>query len=308
MVSVIIPNYNHGPFLRERFESVLNQTYQNFEVIILDDYSDDSSRDVIESVKTNPKISDIVYNNQNSGSPFVQWRKGIELAKGDFVWIAESDDFADVKFLAAMMKCLEGGPYVFAVCENNLVDAAGESLDNQKVETWIGGADRLSGGYNGNYLIDNYLSYVDIFPNISAFVFRNSKALRDIIDSAMHYRIAADWLIISRLMKNQEVFCLNHKLNYFRHHQQTTRMQKSKAQEILKLKEYIEVAYIIRKLTGTFQLRRQRDKFLNLLWSQYCYLTEYDDIIPKGIPLLWRVHFSVHKLKRMIMQPIFSKK
>ena len=47
-VSVIIPNYNHAPFLKERIDSVINQHYDNFEVIILDDCSKDNSREVIE--------------------------------------------------------------------------------------------------------------------------------------------------------------------------------------------------------------------------------------------------------------------
>ena len=47
-VSVIIPNYNHAPYLKERIDSVLNQTYQDFEVIILDDCSPDNSVEVIE--------------------------------------------------------------------------------------------------------------------------------------------------------------------------------------------------------------------------------------------------------------------
>ena len=47
LVSIIIPNYNHARFLDERMQSVLGQTYQNFEVIILDDRSTDNSREVI---------------------------------------------------------------------------------------------------------------------------------------------------------------------------------------------------------------------------------------------------------------------
>ena len=55
-ISIIIPNYNHAPYLTERIESVLNQTYQNFEVIILDDCSTDNSREIIEKYANNPKV------------------------------------------------------------------------------------------------------------------------------------------------------------------------------------------------------------------------------------------------------------
>ena len=49
-VSVIVPNYNHARFLRQRIESVLGQTYQDFEVILLDDCSTDESRSILIEV------------------------------------------------------------------------------------------------------------------------------------------------------------------------------------------------------------------------------------------------------------------
>src|SRR5476649_961009 len=99
MVSVIIPNYNHEPYLEQRINSVLNQTYKNIEVIILDDNSTDSSRQVIERYRADTQIKHIVYNHTNSGSPFIQWKKGIDLAKGKYIWMAESDDYSDLTFL-----------------------------------------------------------------------------------------------------------------------------------------------------------------------------------------------------------------
>ena len=53
LVSIIIPNYNHAQYLDERIQSVLKQTYQNFEVIILDDKSTDNSLEVINKYKDN---------------------------------------------------------------------------------------------------------------------------------------------------------------------------------------------------------------------------------------------------------------
>ena len=56
MVSVIVPNYNHASYLVERIESILNQTYQDFELILLDDCSTDDSREVLLKYKDNPKV------------------------------------------------------------------------------------------------------------------------------------------------------------------------------------------------------------------------------------------------------------
>ena len=102
-VSVIIPNYCHARFLNQRIDSVLNQTYSDYEVIILDDCSTDNSREIIESYRNHPKISHIVYNEKNSGSTFIQWEKGFELARGEYIWIAESDDVARSTFLEECM-------------------------------------------------------------------------------------------------------------------------------------------------------------------------------------------------------------
>lgn len=103
LVSVIIPNYNHARYLEQRLDSVFNQTYQNFEVIFLDDCSTDNSLEIIEKYKDDPHLSRIVVNETNSGSPFKQWNKGFNLVKGDLVWIAESDDFCELSFLEEMI-------------------------------------------------------------------------------------------------------------------------------------------------------------------------------------------------------------
>ena len=93
-VSVIVPNYNHARYLRQRIESVLGQTYQDFEVILLDDCSTDESRSVLGEYAKDPRVR-IEFNEKNSGSTFKQWNKGVRLARGEYIWIAESDDYAD---------------------------------------------------------------------------------------------------------------------------------------------------------------------------------------------------------------------
>ena len=65
MVSVIIPNYCHAPYLRQRIDSVLAQSYPDFEVVLLDDCSTDGSREVIERYRNHPRIKQIVYNDRN---------------------------------------------------------------------------------------------------------------------------------------------------------------------------------------------------------------------------------------------------
>ena len=99
-VSIIVPNYNHAEYLEERLNSIYSQTYTNYEVILLDDCSTDASRDILlRYQKMFPEKTRIIFNDVNSGRPFWQWLKGIEAAKGDLIWIAESDDYCDADFL-----------------------------------------------------------------------------------------------------------------------------------------------------------------------------------------------------------------
>ena len=79
LVSVIVPNYNHEKYLPERLNSILNQTFQDFELILLDDCSTDGSREILKSFKKNSKVTHLEFSVSNSGSPFKQWAKGVNL-------------------------------------------------------------------------------------------------------------------------------------------------------------------------------------------------------------------------------------
>ena len=92
LVSAIINNYNYGRFIGEAIESVLNQTYQNIELIIVDDGSTDNSREVIEKyTKECPdKITAVFKENGGQASAF---NSGFELAKGEIICFLDSDDY-----------------------------------------------------------------------------------------------------------------------------------------------------------------------------------------------------------------------
>ena len=127
-VSIILPNYNHAPYLVERLKSILNQSYQNFELIVLDDASTDNSLEILDAYHDHPKISQCIVNKINTGSPFLQWAKGLALAKGEIIWIAESDDYCDFNFLESQLKILEDPEVMVSVCKTMLVDEKGESI------------------------------------------------------------------------------------------------------------------------------------------------------------------------------------
>ena len=130
LVSVIVPNYNHHLYLPERIESILLQEFQDFELILLDDCSPDDSVEIFERYRSNPKVSHICVNGQNSGSTFKQWEKGISLARGKYIWIAESDDSADPRLLGSIVNALERYPSaVVGFCSTVVIDSEDRALD-----------------------------------------------------------------------------------------------------------------------------------------------------------------------------------
>lgn len=215
LVSVIIPNYNHAPFLRERIDSVINQTYPNFEIIILDDNSTDNSKEIIESYKHNPKISRIVYNEVNSGSTFRQWQKGLSLANGEWIWIAESDDVAHPDFLYRLMAgCLSDTDVVLAFSALSLIDSNSDSLHITLQRTY-----QRKPINDGKVFIKHNMLFGNHILNASSAIFKKDAALK-IPNAFTTFRGAGDYLFWIEIARQGKIYKDSKVLDYFRQHNQ----------------------------------------------------------------------------------------
>lgn len=211
-VSVIIPNYNHGPFLRQRIDSVLCQSFDDFELIIVDDFSTDDSREIIESYRSHPKVSQIVFNEQNSGSAFKQWVKGISMAKGEWVWIAESDDWSDPLFLERMMQAVAENPSCgLAYCRSYRTDEQGNIL-------WEVSDDKSSVCHPGETFVCETLSCYNPLVNVSACLFKRSLFKPHDVALYENMRLCGDWLFYVLLAEQADVVEVKSPLNYCRRH------------------------------------------------------------------------------------------
>ncbi len=211
-VSVIVPNYNHADYLEERFKSILNQTYQDFELIILDDCSTDNgaSRNVIEKYRNTPKVSHIVYNEINSGSTFKQWNKGIELAKGDLIWIAESDDYCSNDMLQKLVD-------EFKKFSNTVISYSTSTRVNGNGEILMSPIKRKTQHFKGDKFIKKFLTQGNSIQNASSCIFLKSAAL-NIPKDYMQYKGAGDRLFWIYIAEQGEVSVINQGLNFFRRH------------------------------------------------------------------------------------------
>ena len=133
-VSIIVPSYNHASYLRERLESIYRQTYWNIEVILLDDCSSDGSVEILQEFAQ--RFSDRTichFNDTNSGGVFHQWKKGLELASGELVWIAESDDACSENFLAELVRFFANSAVMLAFARTEFIQGGrGETIWTQE--------------------------------------------------------------------------------------------------------------------------------------------------------------------------------
>jgi glycosyltransferase involved in cell wall biosynthesis len=222
-VSVITPNYNHARYLPKRIESILNQTYQDFELIILDDASTDNSREIIEPYTSEPRVR-AIFNTENSGSAFRQWNLGLSHAQGEYIWIAESDDYADASFLEILVDRLDQHPNVgLAFCQSWGVEADGTLFDYLGIRYHV-----LSSHWNEDYVNSgadeciNYLFWHNMIPNASAVLLRRS-AVERVGGAPADMFICGDWITYINILSFSDIAFVSAHLNYFRHHQSTSR-------------------------------------------------------------------------------------
>ena len=89
LVSVVMPTYNHAQFIKDAIDSVRGQTYLNWELIIIDNYSEDNTRDIIEAY-ADDRIRYVQF--RNNGIIAASRNRGIEQAQGEYVAFIDSDD------------------------------------------------------------------------------------------------------------------------------------------------------------------------------------------------------------------------
>lgn len=217
LVSVIVPNYNYARYLPERLESVFGQTFQDFEVIILDDCSTDDSREVIERYRNHPKISHIVYNGQNSGSPFLQWEKGLELARGKYAWIAEADDRAEAQFLEKTVAAMDVAADVAAVkTMSRLIDSSGDVSSHAPFEDFE--PDGRCYLYDGTEYLRDKLIWWNHCYNASMILFRVEVWRGFVTKPYLSLRYVGDWLFWGMVMNGHRFAEVRDRLSHFRLH------------------------------------------------------------------------------------------
>jgi len=232
LVSVIVPNYNHAAYLDERIGSIVNQTYKNIEILLMDDCSPDNSREVLEKwAESDDRIS-LKFNTTNSGSPFHQWNLGANWAQGKYLWIAESDDVAELDMLATHVEAMEANDEaVIAYSQSQIIDENSERISswNEKYEDIFGSAHHWSTRFtiDGKIEVAERMVLSNTIPNASGTLMRKSSFLEAGLPETS-WKLNGDWLFYSRLLQLGDVEYFSEERNKFRQHNQTQRMRSNK--------------------------------------------------------------------------------
>ena len=282
-VSVIIPNYNHAKYLDQRIQSVLNQTYQDFEVIILDDCSPDdgASRAVIEKYRSNPHVSHIVYNEKNSGSTFIQWQKGFSLAQGEIIWIAESDDWCELNFLETLMTLWDKHP------DCSVIQSGVHCFHDDGTDAW-------TNNHTGKITYDNGINFIKYnmvcsgtaIPNASAVTFKKSVAM-SLPKDYMNFKSAGDRLFWIYMLERGNYCKVDLPLNHFRIHNKKVSFGKevdgTQNRENYRINQYLhKKGYVDRLMWAEEQI---------YYWNYIQTWPLFNDETRKSLTSLWFPHW-----------------
>lgn len=256
-LSAIIPNYNHGRFLGERIRSILAQGDLVSELIILDDASTDNSREVIAQATKNISLPVVTaFNDVNSGKIFSQWVKGLSLARGELIWICESDDTCDAGFLQALAPYFSDESIMLAFGQIDFVDEGGNGHATPKeqieeVDFWRGSQiESAYSWFQGPFAARN------VIANVGGCIFRNQPVGPELIADLLSYKICGDWFFYSRLAHGGRIAYDPAAHSYFRLHGGNTSVASHRTEEFYR--EHIRIARALRQhyLAAPAMLRR----------------------------------------------------
>ena len=273
-ISVVVPNYNYSNYLYQRVYSILNQNYKIHELIILDDASKDNSLFYIKQIEQ--KISEfvnvkVVVNDINSGNAFNQWQKGINLATGDYVWVAEADDYAKKNFLNEVVSPLKkNNNIVISYADTGFIDSNGYITKNSLVDQ----IDILkTNHWNASYVNKgiseiNCYSYLNCtIPNVSGTIIKKGN-YDEIFESAKKFHQSGDWFTYLNILNLGDISFINKTLNYYRVHGNNISQTFDKKAHILEIQRIYKFVKEKYGIDDEQQIQMyNRIKFLCKVWS-----------------------------------------
>ena len=208
IVSIVIPSYNHGNFLKLALDSIFSQSFTDWEVIIVDNHSTDNTDEVLESYN-DPRVR--VFKIKNDGIIAVSRNLGIQKSRSELIAFLDSDDYWDHKKLAKVVEIFQ--KHQPDILYHDMFVFEGNVTNKNKVVK--------SRAFKNDALRDLLVKGNPIF-NSSVVVRKKVLSEVGLIDSSPYLVGAEDyntWLKIAE--KGYQFFYLNECLGYYREHSQS---------------------------------------------------------------------------------------
>ena len=225
LISVVFTSYNHKEYLCQALDSLLAQTFTDFELIIIDDCSTDGSQEILsEYAKRDSRIR-LTLNSKNSGSYVYSTNQGAALATAPYLVFAQCDDWAENDQLEKLYFAIEHTNSGVVFSKSNLVDERGKFIGTD----FDTRDSRFKSRYGNGGLISSYDAFKElmqgcIIPNLSAAMIKRS-LFNELNGLSSEYKVLADWDFWIRLSTVETFYYVPDPLNNFRQHSTTIRSQ-----------------------------------------------------------------------------------
>lgn len=273
LISVIIPTYNRAYLVKDAINSVLSQTYQEFEILVVDDGSTDDTVKVVNSFQ-DERIKYIYQ--ENSGKPSVVRNKGIKEAKGDFIAFLDSDDLWHPEMLEKHINILKDNPDIGFSTNWSLY----QTFDGKEL-------------FQKKCLAHNqkeYLEYMLLDPD-KAYTGTGSSLIRKeilqkagLFDEEMTF--CEDWDLFFRMAALSEIYNIEEILTYVRNHKESI----SKTPDVTKFKEgylrFLQKAFDNKNLPKNL-LKNKNKAYSNAFWTIGGWALNKSQNYPEARKNLW---------------------
>ncbi len=209
-VSVIMPCYNHAKYLPESVESILGQSYGDFELIISDDCSSDNSVDVIDGYKRMDKRVISIYNRENKGAAGSR-NSAITASKGNYIAFCDADDLWENDKLKIQMDCMLGG-HAAIHADSTIID--GEGSPTGKRFSSLYQTEKRSGSLFNELCITNFI-------NIQTVLLRR-QCINDVGLFEEDIKYVEDWIYWVKVAKKYQFHYIDKPLGLYRVHEGST--------------------------------------------------------------------------------------
>lgn len=222
LVSVVVPSYNHAEFLVRRMDSLVSQTYQNIEILVIDDCSTESNIEIIRRYSAYPNIK-LIIREQNGGWVTVN-NQGVEVSSGEFILFAQCDDDCDPRLIERLVDAMKINPTAgIAFCRSLLIGEHDQVLGDD------------FGGRESSFRVrcatdtlvtdsemNRFLLHSCVIPNLSAALIRR-ECFSTIGNFTSSYRVSGDWDWFFKIASRYDFAYVAEPLNKFRQHETTIR-------------------------------------------------------------------------------------